>query len=86
VKFLGTKLPCALGSPYTEGTLLYCDYFIWCVSCTVIVLICFVICGCFNNCLGVFVISVLVFSVFVLFLLFCSVSFMYIYSYLFCVY
>ena len=33
---------CALGRPYTEGTVLYCDYFIWCVSCTVVVL---VICG-----------------------------------------
>ena len=24
---------------------MYCDYFNWCVSCTVVVLICFVICG-----------------------------------------
>jgi len=24
---------------------LYCDYFIWCVSCTVVVFPCFVICG-----------------------------------------
>jgi hypothetical protein len=24
----------------------YCDYFIWCVSCAVVVLTCFVICGC----------------------------------------
>jgi hypothetical protein len=31
VKFLGTKVPCTLGWPYTEGTWLYCDYFIWCV-------------------------------------------------------
>jgi hypothetical protein len=26
--------------------LLYCDYSIWCVSCTVVVLTCFVMCGC----------------------------------------
>ena len=45
VKFLGKKVPCTLGWPYTEGTWLYCDYFIWCVSCTVVVLTCFVICG-----------------------------------------
>jgi len=25
---------------------MYCDYFIWCVSCTVVVLTCFVMCGC----------------------------------------
>ena len=25
---------------------MYCDYFIWCVSCTVVVLTCFVKCGC----------------------------------------
>ena len=24
------------GWPYTEGTWLYCEYFIWCVSCTVV--------------------------------------------------
>ena len=60
----------------------------------------FVACGCFDNCVVVLVICVLVFtvlcivctvflyclySVFVLFVLcFCIVSFMYIYSYLFC--
>jgi hypothetical protein len=42
--------------PYTEGTWLYCDYFIWCVSCTVVVLICSVMCGCVCvwvlNCVG----------------------------------
>ena len=37
----------------------------------------FVICGCFDNCVGVSVICVLVFTVYV-----CIVSFMYIYSYL----
>ena len=43
--------------------------FIWCVSCTVVVLTCFVMCGCvyvwvFGNCVGVLVICVLVFAVF----------------------
>jgi len=28
------------------GTWLYCDCFIWCVSCAVVVLTCFVMCGC----------------------------------------
>jgi len=50
LKFLGTKLPCILGWPYTEGTWLYCNYFIWCVSCTVAVLTCFVVCGCVCMC------------------------------------
>jgi hypothetical protein len=36
----------------------------------------FVICGCFDNCVGVLVIYVLVFTVF------CIVSFVYIYFYL----
>ena len=56
VKFLWIKLLCTLGWPYTEGTWLYCDYFIWCVSCTVVVLTCtvvtlycFVMCVCFGN-------------------------------------
>jgi len=54
--FLGTKLPCTLGWPYTEGTWLCCDYIIWGVSCTVCfnlfcnlwVCVCvgFVMCGC----------------------------------------
>ena len=44
--FLGTKVPWTLGWPYTEGTWLYCDHFIWCVSCTVVVLNCFVMCVC----------------------------------------
>ena len=46
LKFLGTKVPCTLRWPYIEGIWLYCDYFIWCVSCTVVVLTCFVMCGC----------------------------------------
>jgi hypothetical protein len=45
LKFLGTKVPWTLGWPYTKGTWLYCDYFIWCVSSTVFVLTCFVICS-----------------------------------------
>jgi hypothetical protein len=44
VKFLGTKVTWTLGWPYTEGTCLYCDYFIWCESCTVLALTCFVKC------------------------------------------
>jgi len=44
LKFLGTKVQCTLGW-HTEVTWLYCDYFIWCVSCTVFVLNCFVMCG-----------------------------------------
>ena len=46
VKFLGTKVPCTLGRPCTEDTWLYCDYFIWFVSCTVVVLTCFEMCVC----------------------------------------
>jgi hypothetical protein len=46
LNFLGTKGTCTLGWPYIEGTWLYFHYFIWCVSCTVVVLTCFVICVC----------------------------------------
>ena len=53
LKFLGTKVQCTLGWPYTEGTWLYCDYFIWCVSCTVAVLTCFLTCGCGCGCVCV---------------------------------
>jgi uncharacterized membrane protein len=53
--FLGIMLyysefPCTLGWPYTVGTWLYCDYFIWCVSCTVVVVTSFVMCGCVCMC------------------------------------
>ena len=43
-------------------------------------------CGCFDNCVGVLVICVFVFNVFCTFrtVFFCIVSFIYIYSYLFC--
>ena len=46
VEVLRDKVPCTLRWPCTEGTWLYCDYFIWCVSCNVIVSTCFVMCGC----------------------------------------
>ena len=43
----------------------------------------FVMCGCFDNCVGVLVICVLVFNAFcIVCLCFCIVSCMYIYSYL----
>ena len=61
---------------------MYCDYFIWCVSCTVVVLTCLVMFGCFGN---MFTCITVVFRrLFVL--CFCILSFMYIYSYLFCLY
>ena len=58
-KFLGTKLQCTLRWPCTEGTWLYCDYFIWCISCTMVDLTCFLMCGwgyvgCFGNVCGCF--------------------------------
>ena len=40
-------------------------------------------CGCFDNCVGVLVIRVLLCSVFTICTLFCVVSFIYIYLYLF---
>jgi len=46
LKFLGAKVTRTLEWPYIEGTWLYCDYFIWGLSCTVVVLICFVLCVC----------------------------------------
>jgi hypothetical protein len=52
-----------------------------CGFCNVWVCVCvgFVMCGCFNNFVGVLVICVLVFTVFVLLILFSIVSFIYIY-------
>ena len=45
----------------------------------------FVICGCFDNCLGILVICVLVFTVFcIVDTVFLYFSFEYLYSYLFC--
>ena len=46
VNFLGTKVLCTLGWTYSECTWLYCDYFIWCVSCNVVHVTCFVILEC----------------------------------------
>jgi len=48
VNFLGTKVQCTriLGWPFAEGIWLYCDYFIWCLPCTVVVLHICVMCGC----------------------------------------
>jgi len=37
---------CTLLWPYTEGTGFYCDYIIWCVSFTVVVVTGFVMCLC----------------------------------------
>ena len=51
MKFLGTTVPCILGWPYTEGTWLYCDCFIWCVFYTVVVLTYFVLCVCVCVCI-----------------------------------
>ena len=61
----------------------YCDYFMWCVLCTVVILTCFVIYRFVYVlvllCVGVLVIYVLVLVCFVLFVLcFCIVSFVYI--------
>jgi len=58
VKFLVINLPCTLEWPYTEGTWLYCDCFIWVyctvflLTCSVVVLTCFVMCGCLCVCVG----------------------------------
>jgi hypothetical protein len=50
--------------PYNEGTWLYCDYFIWCVSCTVVVLACVVMRGCLVICVLVFTVYCVVCTVF----------------------
>ena len=60
---------------------MYCDCFVCCVSCTVVVLTCFVMRGCFGD-LFTCIYCVLC----CLYCVFCIVSFMYIYSYLFCLY
>jgi hypothetical protein len=59
-----------IGWPYTESAWLYCNYLIWCVSCTVVVLTCFVMCGCFGNmCTCIYCILYRLYCVFVSFLL-----------------
>jgi len=83
------RIPCILGWNYIGATWLYCDYFVWCVSCNVVVLNCFILCGwvyvgVFWQLLGCFGNVNLYLSCFVLYALrFCIVSFMYIYSYFF---
>ena len=87
VEVLGDKS--TLGWPYTERTWVYCDHFIWRVSCTLVVLTCFVMCGCvylgggggvyFDNCVGVLVIRNIVFTVCTVFL-YC---FVYVYLFIF---
>jgi hypothetical protein len=67
----------------------YCDYFISCVSCNVVVINSFrnmwvsVCGGCFDNCVGVMVICVLVFTVFCIICTVFLYSFFYIYLLLF---
>jgi len=57
-------------------------YILYCGSFT-----CFVMCGCFDNCVSVLVICVIVFNVFcTVCTVFLYFSFKYIYSYLFCLY
>ena len=65
-----------------------CGFVIYgCVYVWVCVFVGFVMCGYFDNCVSVLVICVLVFTVFCSFCtFFCIVPFMYIYSYLFCLY
>ena len=79
MKSLGTKVPCTLVWPYTEGTSLYCDYFIWCVSCNE-VLFCNV---CVCVWVGVLAICVLVFTVFCIVCTVFLCCFVYVYLFLF---
>jgi len=68
-------------------SILYCDCFNLFCNVWVCVCVSFVMCGCIDNCMGVLVKGVLVryLLCFVLFVLcICSVSFIYIYSYLLC--
>jgi hypothetical protein len=53
------------------------------VSCTVVVLTCFVMCRCFDNCVGVLVISVLVFTAFGIVYTVFLYCFVYVYLFLF---
>jgi hypothetical protein len=46
VEVLRDKTTLNIRVPFTAVTWWYFDYFIWCVFCTVVVLTCFVICGC----------------------------------------
>jgi hypothetical protein len=65
---------------------LYCDCFMWCVSCTVVVVTGCVCVFC-NTCVRVFWYFVCLYLLFCVFVLcFCIVSFMHTSSYLFCLY
>jgi hypothetical protein len=44
-----------MGWTYTEGTWFYCDYLIWFISCTVVVITCCVVCVCVCVCVCVYV-------------------------------
>jgi hypothetical protein len=80
VEYLGTKVLCTLLLPCTDSARKYYNYFIWRVSCTLVGLTCFVMCGYFDNCVGVLVICELVFYLCVLvFAVYRIVSFMYIF-------
>jgi len=79
--------------PYTERNWLYCDYFIWCASCTVVVWICFVMYGYVyvwvfwqlfgwvgNMCTCIYSVMYCLYCVFVLFVLcFCIVYTVFLY-------
>ena len=81
------EVPWTLGRSYTDGTWLYCDYFIWYVSCTFVVT-CFVMCGwvyvgVFWHLCGCLVICVLVFTVFCIVCTEFVCCFVYVYLFLF---
>jgi hypothetical protein len=73
---------CGFCSVWVCEWVLYCVGVSRCGFCNVWVCVGvgFVLCGGFHYCMGVLVICILIFSVF------CIVSFMYVYSYLFCLY
>ena len=50
MKLLGTKVPGTLVWPYAEGTEMYWNYYIRCVSCAVFVITGSVMCGCVYGC------------------------------------
>ena len=83
-EILGDKRTMYIRVTFYWVTGLYCDYFIWYVSCSVVVWTCFVMCGCSDNCGGVFVICVFVFTAFCIV---CTVFlYCFVYSYLFYLY
>jgi len=76
-------------SPLKASSLKFTYYFIWVylvlcfLTCTVVVLTCFVMCGCFDNCVGVLVICVLVFTMFCIVCTVFLYCFVYVYLFLF---